>query len=88
MALGSVGSTSRSKTRGHPHISVSFMMDRDIVLYQKMQKGACAVVVRMDSLDVHRRRFFGNSKTGFLFIIDQLLALSRLMCVFSRCQIC
>jgi hypothetical protein len=48
-------------------VCVSLIMDRDIFRCQNMQKVASGIVMRMDSYDLHVRRFFDENELEFLF---------------------
>jgi hypothetical protein len=65
--LGSVGSTNRSKTIWHQYLYISFIMDRAIILCQKMKQRESCRVLRIDSWNLHGNRFFVENKVLFLF---------------------
>jgi hypothetical protein len=67
VVLGSVGSTSLSKSIWNQYLWVSLVMDRDICRCQKMQKVVSGVVLRMDSYDLHSTRFFDKNELDLLF---------------------
>jgi hypothetical protein len=60
--LGSVGSTSLSKSTRRQYLCGSLIMDRDFLRCQKMQKVTYGVVLRTDSYDLHDIAFFDKSK--------------------------